>query len=48
MSVQFSQNRQAPFIENYIRRLLEQSFARGETPTTLPDQKVADLTDIQK
>ena len=48
MSVEFSQNRQAPLIENYIRRLLEQSFARGETPSKLPDQKVADLTDIQK
>ena len=48
MSVQFSQNRQAPFIENYIRRLLEQSFARGETPSALPDQKVAGLTGIQQ
>ena len=48
MSVQFSQNRQAPFIENYIRRLLEQSFARGETPTTLPPREVAGLTGLQQ
>ena len=38
--------RQAPFIENYIRRLLEQSFARGETPTTLPETRIADLSPI--
>ena len=46
--VDFVGERQAPFIENYIRRLLEQSFARGETPSTLPEQRVADLSQIQK
>ena len=34
-------NRQAPFIENYIKRLLEQSFARAETPQDLPQRRIA-------
>ena len=39
-------SRQAPFIENYIKRLLEQSFARAETPQDLPQRRIAGLDPI--
>ena len=40
--------RQAPFIENYIKRLLEQSFARAETPQDLPQRRIAGLDPITR
>ena len=39
-------NRQAPFLEDYTRRLLDPVFALGSTPRTLPTQKVAPLSGI--
>ncbi len=35
--------RQAPFLEDFQKRILEASFARGETPVEIPDIQVAPL-----
>lgn len=35
--------RQAPFLEDFQRKILEASFARGETPVDIPDIGVAGL-----
>ena len=35
--------RQAPFLEEFQRRLLDQAFLRGETPVDIPDVEVAGL-----
>ena len=35
--------RQAPFLEEFQRRLLDQAFLRGETPVDIPDIEVAGL-----
>jgi len=35
--------RQAPYLEEFQRRLLDQAFARGETPVGIPDIPVAGL-----
>ena len=35
--------RQAPYLEEFQRRLLDQAFARGETPVGIPDVPVAGL-----
>ena len=35
--------RQAPYLEEFQRRLLDQAFARGETPVAIPDVPVAGL-----
>ena len=35
--------RQAPFLEDFQRKILEASFARGETPVDVPDIQVASL-----
>jgi hypothetical protein len=35
--------RQAPYLEDFQKRILEASFARGETPVGIPDIKVAGL-----
>jgi len=35
--------RQAPYLEDFQRRLLDQAFARGETPVGIPDIPVAGL-----
>jgi hypothetical protein len=35
--------RQAPFLEDFQRRILEQAFARGETPVDIPAIEVAGL-----
>ena len=35
--------RQAPYLEDFQKRILEASFARGETPVTIPDIQVAGL-----
>ena len=35
--------RQAPYLEEFQRRLLDQAFARGETPVAIPDIPVAGL-----
>jgi hypothetical protein len=35
--------RQAPFLEEFQRRLLDQAFLRGETPVDVPDIEVAGL-----
>ena len=35
--------RQAPFLEDFQERILEQAFARGETPVDIPDIQVAGL-----
>ena len=35
--------RQAPFLEDFQKRILEASFARGETPVDIPDVQVASL-----
>ena len=35
--------RQAPFLEEFQRRILEGAFARGETPVTIPPIEVAGL-----
>ena len=36
-------NRQAPFMEDYIRKLLESTYQQTQDPVDLPLQKVADL-----
>ncbi len=36
-------NRQAPFMEDYIRKLLESTYQQTQNPVDLPLQKVADL-----
>ncbi len=36
-------NRQAPFMEDYIRKLLESAYQQTQDPVDLPLQKVADL-----
>ena len=35
--------RQAPFLEEFQKKILEASFARGETPVGIPDIEVAGL-----
>ena len=35
--------RQAPFLEDFQKRILEQAFARGEAPVDIPDIQVAGL-----
>ena len=35
--------RQAPYLEEFQKRILEASFARGETPVSIPDIQVAGL-----
>ena len=41
-------NRQAPFLEDFTRRLLDPAFALGSTPRTLPTQETAPLSELQK
>lgn len=40
--------RQAPYLEDYQKKLLESAFARGETPVDIPDIEVAGLDDLTK
>jgi len=40
--------RQAPFLEDFQRRILEQAFARGETPVDIPDIEVAGLDPLTR
>ena len=40
--------RQAPYLEDFQKRLLEAAFARGETPVNIPGIQVAGMTDLQK
>jgi hypothetical protein len=35
--------RQAPYLEEFQKKILEASFARGETPVSIPDIQVAGL-----
>ena len=35
--------RQAPYLEDFQRRLLDYAFARGETPVDIPGMQVAGL-----
>ena len=35
--------RQAPFLEEFQKKILEAGFARGETPVEIPDIEVAPL-----
>ena len=35
--------RQAPYLEDFQKKILEASFARGETPVSIPDIQVAGL-----
>ena len=35
--------RQAPYLEDFQKKLLEASFARGETPVDVPDIQVASI-----
>lgn len=39
-------NRMAPFMEDYTRKLLDPTFALGQTPRDLPEQKVAPLSGL--
>jgi hypothetical protein len=39
---------QAPYLEDFQKRLLEAAFARGETPVNIPGIEVAGMTDLQK
>ena len=43
VTTQESVIRQAPFLEEFQRRILEAAFARGETPVTIPGIEVAPL-----
>jgi hypothetical protein len=40
--------RQAPFLEEFQRRLLDQAFLRGETPVDIPDVEVAGLDPLTR
>ena len=40
--------RQAPYLEEFQRRLLDQAFARGETPVGIPDIPVAGFHPLQQ
>ena len=40
--------RQAPFLEEFQRRILEGAFARGETPVDIPDIEVAGLDPLTR
>ena len=40
--------RLAPFMEDYVRKLLESTYQQVQDPVSVPDQQVAGLTDAQK
>ena len=45
--VQTSIQRQAPFMEDYIRKLLESGYHQAQEGMTLPNQQIAGLTPQQ-
>ena len=40
--------RLAPFMEDYVRKLLESTYQQVQDPVNIPDQQIAGLTDAQK
>ena len=47
-NVSVQTQREAPFLEDYRRRLLESSFKKADVPTTTPGRDIADLDLFEK
>ena len=47
-NITYQGQREAPFLEDYRRRLLESSFKKGDVPTTTPGRDIADLDQFEK
>ena len=46
--ITYTGQREAPFLEDYRRRLLESAFKKSDTPTTTPGRDIADLDLFEK
>jgi hypothetical protein len=47
-NITYQGQREAPFLEDYRRRLLESSFKKADVPTTTPGRDIADLDLFEK
>ena len=47
-NVSVQTQREAPFLEDYRRRLLESSFKKADVPTTTPGRDIADLDQFEQ
>jgi len=47
-NIQYTGQREAPFLEDYRRRLLESAFKKADTPTATPARDIADLDLFEK
>jgi len=47
-NISYTGQREAPFLEDYRRRLLESSFKKADVPTTTPGRDIADLDQFEK
>ena len=47
-NITYHGQREAPFLEDYRRRLLESSFKKADVPTTTPGRDIADLDLFEK
>jgi hypothetical protein len=47
-NITYQGQREAPFLEDYRRRLLESAFKKADTPTTTPGRDIADLDLFEK
>jgi hypothetical protein len=46
-NITYQGQREAPFLEDYRRRLLESSFKKADVPTTTPGRDIADLDQFE-
>jgi hypothetical protein len=46
-NISYTGQREAPFLEDYRRRLLESSFKKADVPTTTPGRDIADLDQFE-
>lgn len=47
-NITYQGQREAPFLEDYRRRLLESSFKKADVPTTTPGRDIADLDQFEQ
>jgi len=47
-NITYQGQREAPFLEDYRRRLLESSFKKADVPTTTPERDIADLDQFEQ
>ena len=47
-NITYQGQREAPFLEDYRRRLLESSFKKADVPTTTPGRDIADLDKFEQ